>query len=179
MFFGLLHAERTFAVSVIQIAAAAINVALSALLVATAGMMGAVVATFVATIVQCVMAYYMARPYFVIPFEWGRVSRMVALMFGLFWIAKDFHIGKTGMSTWVTEQFIPFVEQMGHTLAFDRLWNGKLMLMLIDRAPFVIDGVLLFFYSGLFVAGLLLLKIIPSDVVWNLLRLRRLLGQSA
>lgn len=169
MFFGLLYAKKTFKISIIQMITAVVNLGMSAVLISLYDIMGAVVATFLFTLFQCVIAYLMARPYFRVPFEWNRINQMLILTVGLYWVAKDFSIRNTGLDAWVVQHLVPSVKQIGIFLHFDRVWNGKIMLYLVDGAPLVTDGFLLFLYSGFFIIGLLVLRIIPGQVILDLL----------
>lgn len=165
MFFGLLHAKEMFKVSLIQISSAVISLGMTVPLIWAFGLMGAVTASLLSVIVQCFIAYYLAAPYYRIPFEWGPVFRMLLLTLSLFVLAKDFTVTGGHLESWLMNDMAPWLREIGGLLHLDRVRDGKLLNYLVNGLPHVVDGGLLLLYCGLFIVGLVFLKVIPGGMV--------------
>ncbi len=174
LFFGLMYAKKTFKVSQIQMLTAVISLAMTIPLVWQFGLMGAVLAATASALIQCVLGYRMARPYYYVPFQWSNIVKMAMLMTALYILAKDFTVSGSPLELFANRHVVPLIDSLGQLLYLDHVKNGKLMAYLTGRLPTVIDGILMLLYSCLFIIGLILLKIIPSDKVKILFSIRKL-----
>ncbi|MCP4748623.1 MAG: oligosaccharide flippase family protein [Desulfobacteraceae bacterium] len=171
-FFGLLYAKKTWKISVIQWVTAIGSLIITYPMILLFNLYGAVVASMLCGILQCVLGYFMARSYYVIPFAWGALCRMAIMMTGLYWVAKDFSITKLPAAGWLDLYVAPIIRQILVFLSLDQVKNGKLLNYLVDGLPHLIDGIILACYSCSFIFGLVFLKIIPPDVVKSLFSIK-------
>lgn len=174
LFFGLLHAKKTAKISFLQIILALVSLGLTVPLIWAYGLMGAVLASLLSALVQCGIAYYLATPYYRIPFEWRLVGRMLLLAAGLFIVAKDFTIAGSVLAEWLDASVAPWLHDIGTLLHLNRIRDGKVLKYLAEGLPLVTDGVFLFLYSGLFIGGLVFLRIVPTTVVRKIFNTRTL-----
>jgi hypothetical protein len=95
---------------------------------------------------------------------------MLALVLGMFWFAKDFSVRDMGLDLWLDPILVPWIEKFGLLVHLDRIRDGKVLAHLIKGVPDVADGAILLLYSGLFVGGLVFLKIIPVRSLRQIVR---------
>jgi hypothetical protein len=174
LFFGLLYAKKTFNISILQGATSIVSLAMIFPLIRFYGLQGAVIGSLLSGLFQCTLSYFMARPFYRVPFAWKAVSRMTLLMTGLFWIAKDFTFANTRMGTWIETQLAPLVRSVLVFFSLDRVKNGKLLSHLVDGLPSICDGLVIACYCCLFIVGLVFLKVIPAEMVGRLFRISTL-----
>lgn len=165
LFFGLLYAKKTWGISVIQWGTTVGSILITIPLILKYNLYGAILASFLSGILQCFLGYIMARPYYRIPFNWSKIFFMFLLMTGLFFIGKDFSIAETDFSQWLNINLAPLIKETLVFLSLDQIKNGKVLKYLVDGLPAVVEGILLLLYSGFYMIGLMLLKVIPWNVI--------------
>lgn len=170
VFFGLLYAKKTFSISIVQGCTAAVSVVLNWLLIGSYGLLGAVVASLLTVLVQCAIAYFLARRHYRIPFEWNRVAWILGLTVAMFLVAKDFTVSESSLNDWIVSHFGPVLEGIGSALNLDRIKEGRLLEQVVDRSALAIDAVLVLAYSGGFVLALMAFRVIPTRSVLGSLR---------
>lgn len=161
LLFGLMYAKKTFKMSLIQIGSAAISLVLTVPLIWAYGLMGAVIASLLSGMVQCMIAYVLSTPYYRVPFAWGPVRRMLALTVGLFLGAMNFNLAGTSLADWLHGSVAPWIQRVGTLTNLDHIKGGKALSYLVEGLPLIAEGGIIALYCGLFIVGLVFLKVIP------------------
>ena len=174
IFFGLLYAKKTAKISMLQAMSAAATLALTVPLTIFWGLLGAALAALLISIFQCTIAYVMAKPYYKVPYQWNAIGIMLASATGLFIVGKDLTISNTFLADWLNFYVVPWVEVFGGWLRLDQIKEGILLNRLVDSVVLLSDATLLLLYSGLFILGLVLFRIIPRDLVLQFFSLETL-----
>lgn len=178
LFFGLLYAKKMFKVSVIQISSALASLALTVPLIWGYGLFGAVVASLLSMVVQCIIAYVLSSPHYRIPFDWRALTRMLSLATGMFVVAKDFTITGTPLAEWLHLSVAPWIHKFGALVYLDRLRDGKILNYLVDGLPLVVDGGLIVLYTVFFIVGLVVLRVVPLAMVRKIFHIETLCRSS-
>jgi len=76
----IFYKKKTFAMPAITLCAAALNIGLNLLWIPAHGMMGAAYATVVAFAVLFGLTHLVAQKYYTIPYEYGKLLRLVLLV---------------------------------------------------------------------------------------------------
>jgi O-antigen/teichoic acid export membrane protein len=71
--FGLIYSKLTYKISIIQGLTATINLFLMIFLVKYYNIPGALLASFIVYLCQCILAYKFSNKYYYIPFEWKKI----------------------------------------------------------------------------------------------------------
>jgi O-antigen/teichoic acid export membrane protein len=172
MFFGLLYSKLTYKISFIQFVITVINVAINLVLIKNYGILGAVIASCLANFVQCIIAYYMSKGYYHIPFEWSRIFKMVLIAAILFMGIDFFSVTKIGFSVWLDSTFGPV---FGYIIDFFHLHDfkdGKLLSYAIENISVIADVFIKFCLSFSFLIGLVVIGVIPKAKVVNIFNLK-------
>ena len=85
---GLLIERKTALIPVVTLLAAGVNVVLNRLLVPGYGKMGAAGATLAAYVLWAVIRYFLARRFYPIPYEWGRLAKLAGTGTAIFFLAR-------------------------------------------------------------------------------------------
>lgn len=89
--FGILVEKKTEYWTYVNLSMGAINLGLNFVLIARYGIWGAVLATFLSLLYKVVMLHVIARRFLKIPFEWGRMSGMLASAMFLYGVSRVAH----------------------------------------------------------------------------------------
>lgn len=165
LFFGLHYAKKTSKVSIIQSIVTICNLSLAFPLVLNFDLFGAVLTSLLSVLIQCIITFFIARPYYRIPFEWQKVFAMVGVVTALFCISKDFSVSNTATAVWLNSHIAPEIKNILILLSLDGIKDGKLLLLAVNSLPILADGIILACFSCSFLLALIVLKIIPIDMV--------------
>jgi hypothetical protein len=169
LFFGLLYAKKTWKISVIQWATAIGSLAITIPLIHGYKLLGAVIASYLSGVLQCTIGFFMARRYYKVPYEWAKICGMFVLTTMLFIIAKDFTIEESVFAGWLNLHVAPVIKDVLTLLSLDQVKSGKLLKYLVEGLPVVMDGILLFFYTGILLLGFVITKVIPTSIISGIL----------
>jgi O-antigen/teichoic acid export membrane protein len=90
---ALYHTKQTKALPLVTVAAGATNIGLNLIFVPKYGYMAAAVNTFVAYGLQAIVMYFLAQKAYRMPYEYGRVLKMIAVGAALFALAAAIPVG--------------------------------------------------------------------------------------
>ena len=172
MFFGLLYSKLTYKISIIQFISAALNVLANLVLIKYYGILGAVIASCIVNLIQCVIAYFMSKGYYHIPFEWNRVFQMVLIAVVLFFGIDFISVTKIGISGWLDSTFGPVVVNIIEFFHLHNFKDGKLLLYAVGNIPVIADGCIKLCLSFTFLFGLIFIGVIPKAKVVNMFHIR-------
>lgn len=174
LFFGLIYAKKTFKISIIQGSSAAVSIGLNFLLISRYGILGAVIASCMVNLYQCLLAFVLAKGYYRIPFQWLKVVQMTAIAMVLFWLIDPFSVLKIGLGPWIEHGGAEFVTGLMHTLHLDAVKGGKLMSYVVNNIGIVIDGQVKIVLALMFVPVLFLLNILPRELFFKFFKFETL-----
>jgi len=163
-YFGLLYGKATAKISMVQGVSAVINFAISILFIKYYGILGAYMAASVVYLVQCVVTHFMAQKYYRIEYEWKKIGMMTLSAMVLFLLIDRFSIKEFSMDYWLNDHVLPFFTNALRLLHFDVIKGGKLIALLSDKFPIVVEGMIKAVLSLSFVWGLAVFGVIPRRV---------------
>jgi len=174
-FFGLLYAKKTHTISIIQIVTTVVNLPLALLLIKPFGIAGAVIVSCLSNSFQCALAYKCAKKYYIIPFEWKRLIAIISFACLLYFLIMKVTLsGNEGVSNWIIGiVFQPLSVGMGF-LHLDSFKGGKIVAYILTNIPLIVEGVVKFFLSFVFVGGLIAGNIIPRSKITALFKKKSL-----
>jgi hypothetical protein len=118
----------------------------------------------------------MAKPFYFVPFQWVKITKMLSLMTVLYVAMKNFSIVGTGIETYIDSYIAPLVTTTAQLLGIDTLWQGKLLKFSIDKLPTIVDSALIFLYSLLYLPGLVIVGVFPFAKIGLVAGLKRSKG---
>ena len=155
-FFGLLYAKKTGIISIIQTISMIVNVFLGLMLIIPFGIYGAILASFLSNITQCVLAYRIAKPYYPIPFEWKKIISILAITIFMYIVIDRIKVSEISLlDAW---------------LNIDTIKGGELFTYIVENLPLIFEGMIKFILSFFFLAALIASNIIPYEKVQAMLK---------
>jgi hypothetical protein len=121
-------------------------------------------AASVVYLVQCVVTHFMAQKYYRIEYEWKKIGMMTLSAVVLFFLIDRFSIKGYLGDYWLNDHVLPFLTYALRLLHFNVIKGGKLMVLLSDKFPIVVEGMIKAVLSLSFVWGLALFGVIPRRV---------------
>ncbi len=175
LYFGLFYAKKTSKISLIQISSTAVSFIMCLLLIKPFGIFGAVVASCLTGIFQCTLSYFLAKPYYFIPFEWNKISTIFLCTALIFCFANFFNIDNHPyLSQWLNEHVQqPLVKGMLY-LHMDDIKNGKLVTYISSNIANLFEGAIkLICATGMFPV-LVFIGVVPKKILKDVLTQRSL-----
>ncbi|BCA79496.1 oligosaccharide flippase family protein [Desulfuromonas sp. AOP6] len=168
--FGLIYAKKTFNISVIQGVTATLSIAFNFLLIPRYGILGAVLASCLVALCQCVMAHYMSVGYYPIPFQWGKIAQMTLAAATIYILVGPVSVDSFGLAPWLNQTLKPSVASMMTAMHLDAIKDGKLLLYVTDNIPLVVEGTIKLFLAFSFLPILIFMGIVPRRLFrWQVL----------
>ena len=161
--FGLLYGRKTFTLSVTQIVAAILSVALNVLFIKFWGLVGAFSAVLIVNLSQCVLTYYLAQPHYKVVYEWRKIATMASSALVLFGLINAINVQNLGFVSMV-EKAISYVPHGTLGLLGSGL-IGKMLGILHEKATYIFEGLLKGFLSLTFIFVLTHTGIIPKGII--------------
>ena len=162
--FGLNYAKKTFFISLIQILVAALSIGLNLLLIKPLGLAGALIASCCVALTQNIIAFWVSHKYFPIAFEWSKITKMVCIALGLFFIIDYVSLSHFGIAN---EQFVFVADGILNVLSFLHLNAGHFkapITKLVLATPVLIDGCIKLGLSCLFIGALFVTGVFNKEV---------------
>ncbi len=156
------YAKKTFHLSTIQILAAILSVGLNLILTPRYGIAGAVSVSCLVGVCQCLMAHFMSRGYYRIPFEWGKISRLTLVALGIVIAIGQISVEEVGLSVWLDQSLTPGVSAFMQAAHLDTIKNGKLLVYVTGNIPLVVEGALKLLMSMVFIPVLVYFGVVPQ-----------------
>ncbi len=163
-FFGLLYAKLTYKVSIIQFSTAMLSVFLNLMLIRHYGILGAVFASSAVNGAQAVLGYFMARRYYLIPFEWGKLGTMFGLFLSLYLVINQITLEGTVLGTLLTGYAAEPLRSVFHVLHLDSFRDGKLVNHVIHNIPLMFEGMIKLISAFSFFVILPFIGILPREI---------------
>jgi hypothetical protein len=116
------------------------------------------------------LAYYMSKKYYSIPFEWGRIFVMVTLAVILFFVIDVFFVAEVYMGDWMNKTMLPFVTDSMKLLGLENFKDGKLLAMVNDKFMLIVESCIKGVLSCSFIIGLFWLNILPIKHAKEMIR---------
>lgn len=164
-FFGLLYANRTFFISLIQFISAGLSITFNWILIKHYGLWGAVEAAFVVSGIQCIVGYILARKYYRIPFDWRTICLLVGSVCILFCLVNSFTLDGTSVAAWLDRELYAPVSGLLHLLHLDAVKGGKLVAYVLGNIITIFEGGIKFILACAFLLVLPLFGIVPKQLL--------------
>ena len=139
--FGLLYGQKTFKVSIVLMITATISVPIYLLFIKSYGILGAFVAALVVYLIQCVLSYNMAQPYYRIPFEWRKILVLCVSSTVLFFLIQAIDIQHSALVQLLASHAASGLKGILEFFHLDHIKDGKLLLILDEKFIFVFEGI--------------------------------------
>jgi hypothetical protein len=163
--YGILYEKLTYKISIIQSVAALLSLLMNLVFIKYYGILGAYVAALSVYLCQCILAHIMSRRYYYIPFEWRKIFLMISTAVALFFLINMLPVDRFALTGWLNRNLLPFVTGFIKFSHLDSLKQGQLLILVTEKFPMVIEGVIKAFFSLSFVFSLFLFRIIPKEHV--------------
>lgn len=163
--FGMSYAKVTMKMSMVQIYTAIVSVVLNLILIQYIGILGALIATLFVYTFQSALSYYLSKKYFQIPFEWGKIAKIVISATVMFMLCNSVTLVNTEFGMLLREQLAPALTSTFSALHLNELKDGKLLAFVLGNFSLVVDGIVKLLLSFLYVPVLLFLGILSKDQI--------------
>jgi O-antigen/teichoic acid export membrane protein len=162
-YFGLLYGKATAKISLIQIISAVINVGISITFIKHYGILGACIGSSLVYIIQCIITHFMAQKYYPIRYQWDKILMLIAISLVLFLIIDPLSVKQMHWEVWLNDSVLPFCIKICGLLHVASIRDGKLIIILTDKFPIVVECAVKAILSLLFIPALFFLKILRWD----------------
>ncbi len=163
-FFGLVYAKVTYKVSVIQFSTALFNVLLNILLIKYWGIIGAVLTSTVVNGLQAFLAYFIARKYYKIPFEWGKLASMSCIGLVMYLAINQVYLEGTGAGSWLIMVAEGPLTLLLCILHLDTFMDGKFAMYVTNHIPLMFESLIKLLSACLFIVILPMFGILPKKI---------------
>jgi O-antigen/teichoic acid export membrane protein len=160
-FFGLLYAKKTSQIAKIQIISSVLDVGLNISLIPLFGLIGAVTASCLVATIQCCMAFFMARVYYPIPFQWNKIIQMLLVAFVLMIVISQVPMDRIAGFKLLAHNLATISEDFIKTLHLDTIRNGKVLNYVVNSMDYIVEALIKFILSLLFIPAMAYLNILP------------------
>jgi O-antigen/teichoic acid export membrane protein len=169
-YFGLLYGKATAMISTVLAISAVINFAVSIVFIKYYGIMGAYLAATLVYFIQCVITHFMAQKYYRVEYEWRKITMMTLSATILFLLIDRFSIRQLQWDVWLNLHILPFCTDVLRVLHLDTFKGGKIMALLSQKFPIVVEGAIKALLSLAFLPSLSLFGIIRRETVAEVVR---------
>jgi len=162
--FGILYSKLTYKISIIQFISALTSIVLSYVLIKNYGLIGAVTSSLLVNIIQCTIAYILAKKHYIIPFEWCKLLVMCLLMITSFFLINQVSLEKLDYGKNLFEALsgaLLFV--LCEFKAFE-IANGVDVASLTIKIALIVEAFIKFLLSCSFFIMLPFLGIVPKGI---------------
>jgi O-antigen/teichoic acid export membrane protein len=163
--FGLLYEKVTYKISIIQCLGAVMSILLNIVLIKHYGLLGGFVAGLLVYLFQCIVAHYMSKKYYSIPFEWGKVLQMIMMAVALFFLIDMLSVKGIYLDRMLNRTILPFLTDIAKILGLENIKEGKLLLMFSEKFIVIVEAFIKGLLSLSFLAGLFIFNILSKNVV--------------
>lgn len=160
--FGIFYSKKMHILSNYQILMAGFSVLVNWWLIKYHGLMGALLANCVIAIGQNICYYYASQKYYFIPFEWFRLLYMFCVACALFFLIDQISFGPDNI-------IYHFIEDHLRTgINFSYIGQIEILSRLLQNMPIVMEGIVKFLASFVFLFMLLIIDINPKKALQDM-----------
>lgn len=168
-FFGLLNANRTFTISLIQFISAGLSIAFNWLLIKRYGLWGAVWSSCIVNGVQSIVGYVFAQKYYYIRYDWIKIGKLVASACVLFLLIDSVVLEGTVVDVWLNRELHAPITALINLLHMDTIRDGKITAYVINNITTIFEGGIKFVLAFTFLLTLPLFGIVPKQLMRSVL----------
>ncbi|AJY68200.1 hypothetical protein RW64_00605 [Geobacter sulfurreducens] len=162
--FGLNYAKKTSTLSRIQIVSSVLDVGLNASLIPLFGILGAAVASCVVAVIQCVMAFFGARGYYPIFFQWRKIIQILLAGGVIFAAISQLSLESLGIAERLNRELAPTIHSAMTAMHLDAVKNGKLIQYTVNNISIIINGCLRLILSLIFIPTMIYMEVFPRRI---------------
>jgi O-antigen/teichoic acid export membrane protein len=161
--FGLLYGKKTLIISMIQIAAAILSVPLYYVFIKSYGILGGFVAALIVFLGQCTLSYYLAQPYYRVPYEWKKILTAIAVAVLLFMVINPINFEQSILAVFIKTHVAPVLNKILVWFNLDAFRDGKLINIVNQKLETIIEGSLKGILGILYLIIMVACNILPRE----------------
>lgn len=171
--FGLVYAKKTFEISKINMWMVLFNLISAALLIKFFGLLGAIVQGCISNLAKCLLGLHRANKYYKIPFEWLKIIKLIIFAMVMFLAVDSISLSSiNGFNQWLSINIAPVLKLILQFSYLDTIKDGKIVIILIEKLPLILDLGVKFIFCLFFLIGLFIYNATLREKMMHLLKNR-------